>query len=216
MSGTSFTRNRNYYFVDFENVQSSGLEGIDNLTEEDEVFIFYSENANRITFELHQSLMRTPAGIYYIPVVVGVKNALDFQLSSYLGYIIYQNLYTRASYYIVTKDTAFSCLVSFWKAQGVELSVIHDLAGKRQADSRQKLQMLVEEKLHDRELADTVTSIMEKCETKQILYKTLLQKLSYLGTDKAAEIYRTVRPLFDTECVASLIELDCVVPLPAS
>lgn len=42
------------YLVDFENVKSKGLQGIDNLTETDTVIIFYSENSDTINFEMHQ------------------------------------------------------------------------------------------------------------------------------------------------------------------
>ncbi|MBQ3003628.1 MAG: hypothetical protein IJD82_07845, partial [Clostridia bacterium] len=45
------------YMIDYENVKTGGLNGISRLTEADRVIIFYSENANRITFDLHKRLM---------------------------------------------------------------------------------------------------------------------------------------------------------------
>ena len=38
------------YMIDYENVKTGGLNGISRLTAEDKVIIFYSENANRLTF----------------------------------------------------------------------------------------------------------------------------------------------------------------------
>ena len=35
-----------YYLIDFENVKSRGMEGVELLTEEDTVCIFYSDNAD--------------------------------------------------------------------------------------------------------------------------------------------------------------------------
>ena len=46
------------YLVDFENVKSKGLQGIDNLTETDTVIIFYSENSDTINFEMHQKVLQ--------------------------------------------------------------------------------------------------------------------------------------------------------------
>ena len=46
------------YLVDFENVKSKGLQGIDNLTETDTVIIFYSENSDTINFEMHQKVLK--------------------------------------------------------------------------------------------------------------------------------------------------------------
>ena len=45
----------------------------------------------------------------------GTKNALDFQLSSYLGYIIRENEDKPYNYYIVSKDKGFECIINFWK-----------------------------------------------------------------------------------------------------
>ena len=77
-----------YYLIDFENVKSRGMEGVELLAEEDTVCIFYSDNADSMTFDLHRKLNETKAQIIYHKVAVGTKNALDFQLATYLGYLI--------------------------------------------------------------------------------------------------------------------------------
>ena len=46
----------NIYVVDFENVNSQGLNGIDRLDSTDQVIIFYSENADSMTFDLHEQI----------------------------------------------------------------------------------------------------------------------------------------------------------------
>ena len=82
------------YLVDFENVKSKGLQGIDNLTETDTVIIFYSENSDTINFEMHQKVLTSKADIEYFKVNVGGKNALDFQLSTLLGHLVAKHTYT--------------------------------------------------------------------------------------------------------------------------
>ena len=54
-----------YYLIDFENVKSRGMEGVEFLTEEDIVCIFYSDNADSMTFDLHRKLNETKAQIIY-------------------------------------------------------------------------------------------------------------------------------------------------------
>ena len=50
-----------YYLIDFENVKSRGMEGVELLAEEDTVCIFYSDNADSMTFDLHRKLNETKA-----------------------------------------------------------------------------------------------------------------------------------------------------------
>lgn len=118
-----------YYLVDFENVKSRGMEGVELLSEEDTVCIFYSNNADSMTFDLHRKLNETKAHIIYHKVAVGTKNALDFQLATYLGYLICdrQKSEQTQEYYIVTKDNGFYSLLVYWKAEGVPVRIIRNL-----------------------------------------------------------------------------------------
>ncbi len=131
-----------YYLIDFENVKSRGMEGVELLTEEDTVCIFYSDNADSMTFDLHRKLNETKAKIVYHKVAVGTKNALDFQLATYLGYLIceQQREGIHPDYFIVTKDNGFSSLMVYWKAQGVPVRIIRNLLwGKNPVEEQNPL-----------------------------------------------------------------------------
>lgn len=104
--------NMKVYLVDFENVKSKGLTGIDSLTEYDRVIIFYSENADTINFEMHQKVLISKAEVEYFKVHVGGKNALDFQLSTLLGYLVSRNYYTHI--FVISNDKSFDFLHDFW------------------------------------------------------------------------------------------------------
>ena len=43
------------YLVDFENVKSDGLYGINDLSKTDAVYIFYSVNVDKISFAVHKN-----------------------------------------------------------------------------------------------------------------------------------------------------------------
>ena len=130
-----------YYLIDFENVKSRGMEGVELLTEEDTVCIFYSDNADSMTFDLHRKLNETKANIIYHKVAVGTKNALDFQLATYLGYLIceQQREGIHPNYFIVTKDNGFTSLMVYWKAQGVPVRIIRNLLWGKNPAAEQNL-----------------------------------------------------------------------------
>lgn len=100
------------YLIDFENVKSKGLTGIEQLSPDDKVIIFYSENSDTISFEMHRKVMTSTADIEYLKVRVGGKNALDFQLSTLLGYLLAKELYTHI--FIISGDKGFDKLHDFW------------------------------------------------------------------------------------------------------
>lgn len=101
------------YLIDYENVKSEGIKGIAQLSEEDRVVIFYSHNADTITFEAMDMIFNSKSQVSKYKILCGGKNALDFQLSTYLGYLIHE---AKDSYfYIISKDNGFKHVVDFWK-----------------------------------------------------------------------------------------------------
>lgn len=153
-----------YYLIDFENVKSRGMEGVELLTEEDTVCIFYSDNADSMTFDLHRKLNETKANIIYHKVAVGTKNALDFQLATYLGYLIceQQGEGIHPNYFIVTKDNGFTSLMVYWKAQGVPVRIIRNLLWGKNPAAEQNL--LTEE---EQETETVVTAAEDVAEQPQ-------------------------------------------------
>jgi len=100
------------FLIDFENVHSEGMVGVDHLTERDEVVIFYSSNADSVSFDVLHKLMFCKSKLSYYKIKRGGKNALDFQLSCYLGYRICRE--PDAEYYIISRDNGFDFIMDFW------------------------------------------------------------------------------------------------------
>ena len=156
-----------YYLIDFENVKSRGMEGVELLTEEDTVCIFYSDNADSMTFDLHRKLNETKADIIYHKVAVGTKNALDFQLATYLGYLIceQQREGIHPNYFIVTKDNGFTSLMVYWKAQGVPVRIIRNLLWGKNPVAEQNL--LTEEEQETETVVTVLEDVTEQPETEE-------------------------------------------------
>ncbi|MDR0197304.1 MAG: hypothetical protein LBI36_03695 [Oscillospiraceae bacterium] len=107
------------FLIDFENVHSEGMIGVDNLTEEDEVAIFYSVNADSVSFEILHKLMFCKAKLSYFKIRRGGRNALDFQLATYLGYLI--SVRPDAQFFLISRDNGFDFAVDFWETGYVEV-----------------------------------------------------------------------------------------------
>lgn len=69
---------------------------------------------------------------------VGTSNALDFQLVSYLGYLIQED--RSRVYYIVSHDHDFQCVCDFWKKKSVDIRLIDQIgtAPKPQQPQQEK------------------------------------------------------------------------------
>lgn len=162
-----------YYLIDFENVKSRGMEGVELLTEEDTVCIFYSDNADSMTFDLHRKLNETKADIIYHKVAVGTKNALDFQLATYLGYLVceQQREGIHPNYFIVTKDNGFTSLMVYWKAQGVPVRIIRNLLWGKNPVAEQNI--LTEE---ENETETVVTALEDVAEQPQPTQSELVEE----------------------------------------
>ncbi len=109
------------YLVDFENVSSAGLSGIQKLTKEDKVYIFYTVNASNMSFAAHMNLLSSPAEVTYYNVASGGKNALDFQLASFLGYLICQG--KEKKFCIISNDRGFEYVKTFWERNGIAADI---------------------------------------------------------------------------------------------
>ncbi|MDE6710686.1 MAG: hypothetical protein K2J76_09395, partial [Oscillospiraceae bacterium] len=105
------------YLIDFENVTSAGISGIQRLSKEDKVYIFYTVNASNMSFAAHMNLLSSPAEVIYYNVTSGGKNALDFQLASFLGYLISKG--EDKDFYIISNDKGYDHVKNFWERSGI-------------------------------------------------------------------------------------------------
>ena len=119
------------FLIDFENVKSGGLNGLEKLTPSDHVIILYSANSNTLSFEMHQKIIQSEAKVEYYQIRRGGKNSLDFQLASLLGYLVKSEEYSHL--YIVSNDSGFDVLRDFWTSGFLQTNTIvyrrADIAG---------------------------------------------------------------------------------------
>lgn len=182
-----------YYLVDYENVKKDGLNGINLLTEEDKVCIFYSENSNTLTFDLHRKIIESRADVSFQKVEVGTKNALDFQLATCLGYMIREK--QEETYYIVTKDKGFQCLCTFWGKLDAKVHIVADVSRTDTEKNYKETLVKVQRVIEEPEIAEIVAKMIQQYKTKQGINNALVKRFPSKDNKQASEIYKTIKPL---------------------
>jgi hypothetical protein len=188
-----------YFLIDYENTKNNGLNGIETLSSKDTVCIFYSENANTLTFETHKKISESTANFVFQEVDVGTKNALDFQLVTYLGYLIGKD--RNQKYFIVTKDAGFGSVAKFWAARNVSVTVVIDLLQNNVREEKEKLVEEVEKVIPDKEAAKVIADIIQRYKTKQGINNQLMKVFSSKkgngeeNNKKVSEYYKAIKPL---------------------
>ncbi|WP_022765274.1 PIN domain-containing protein [Butyrivibrio sp. XPD2006] len=108
------------FFIDFENVHKSGLEGIETLSRFDRVFLFYSDAAESIDID---QIVSCKARIKFVKAVNGQPNALDFQLVGFL----FRKLRRGRKYFIISKDKGYTSIMGLAKEYGAMIEMYESI-----------------------------------------------------------------------------------------
>lgn len=180
----------NFYLIDYENVNTNGIKMLLEkklLNQNDRIFIFYSDKCSKINLELLNELIKLDIKVFTQPIKNGTDNALDFQLSSYLGYMIGQN--AADNYYIVSNDKGYDCLQDYWKGYNVNiLSVSQNNLKEIKIDDVKRYLRNYED-----DVLTHITEILNRYNS-HINIHNQLQKY-FRDSKKTSEIYRTILPL---------------------
>ena len=109
------------YLVDLENTGLAGLSGLDELSAKDKVIVFYGTRTGSIAFDKHVELTRAKADVTYTKTERVAKNYLDFQLVTYLGYLIGSG--QERVYYIISKDKGYDSCIEFWRKTDKQITI---------------------------------------------------------------------------------------------
>ena len=112
-----------YFLIDFENMPISNGTYLEEMHAGDVIIIFYSDMCNEISLDLLEAADKLNIECHYQKANIGTKNALDFQLSSYLGYLIGKGT-LNSRYHIVSKDKGYDCLCNYWRSQNISVNRI--------------------------------------------------------------------------------------------
>ncbi len=106
------------YLIDTENVRTVWTLLLDRMTENDKIFVFYTMNSGNVSYEDLNGVISSGKNVQLIQCHTG-KNGLDFQLVSYLGYLIKGN--ENADYCIISDDSGYDAVIKFWEGRDVDV-----------------------------------------------------------------------------------------------
>ena len=127
------------FYVDFENVKDTGLNGIAKLHQDDVVRIYYSEGADKITFGTHRRIIESPANLEYSRMhkdLKGVKNALDVILMKDISERIIEE--KNADFFIVSEDGDYDKFIAEKRKRNINISKIGEVCQASQTENSQK------------------------------------------------------------------------------
>lgn len=107
------------YLIDYENTGVKGLYGIEKLQEDDLIVVFYGPKTGAVLFDDHVRISSAVSHVEYIKTSKTAKNYLDFQLATYLGYLIAHT--GVKEYCVVSKDGGYDSVIDFWKTRGMSV-----------------------------------------------------------------------------------------------
>lgn len=107
------------YLIDYENTGVKGLYGIEKLQEDDLIVVFYGPKTGAVPFDDHVRISSAVSHVEYIKTSKTAKNYLDFQLATYLGYLIAHT--GVKEYCVVSKDGGYDSVIDFWKTRGMSV-----------------------------------------------------------------------------------------------
>ena len=184
------------FLIDYENVNESGFKGILNCQKDDLIYIFYTKNGSTLSFDSHKLLEEAKPKIEYFNAENGSKNALDFQLSSFLGYLI--TSHPNEQFYIISKDKGYEVLIKFWssfKGLKVKIGLLPNLVIKNSPKIVKEIILSPKEQLLKskyKENTEEILSIIDSNKTKQEINNALCKKF---GNSEVKVINKIIKPL---------------------
>ena len=102
------------FLVDGDNNIGTGLKGIDMLSEQDAVLVFY-QKAGLALSKIQKLCAGTKADVQYIESVRGGKNAIDFQIITELGVLVGKRAADYA--YVISQDKGYAASIDALRAR---------------------------------------------------------------------------------------------------
>lgn len=146
---------RKIYLVDTENVGCSWRHLLENVSTNDKLILFYTEKSPNLSY-VDLAYIQTYCDRFTMEKCYVGKNALDFQLVSYMGYQMKSS--PKTQFVIVSNDNGFDSVIQYWKDKDREvlrmttrdletLSVKKkELAKSKQVKEKRAVEQPVEEK----------------------------------------------------------------------
>lgn len=169
-----------YFLVDFENVGEGGIKIASELPASSYVYLFSTKSSAKVNMAVLANHNLSNLRIFDVPQG---SQSVDKHLLAYLGYLI-GKYGTKAKYVIVSKDTGYDTISSFWTDElGVSIRrqpTIRPAAKPQPKKSPAKTSNALAKK------ADTGNQIKNLAQKKTALNASIMKALTSSGYDNGA------------------------------
>lgn len=188
---------RKVYLVDTENVGTAWKELLPQRGAKDIIILFYTENSPGISYVDLNVIREYPLSFDMVLCYPG-KNGLDFQMVSYLGYLI--KTAPKTEYVIISNDTGYDAAVKFWRDREIEVcrrSKSELTAPKDKQGNDGDVKVMLKEQLTESSYTDDelerICQMLHNYSIKQLqeLYFALQKEF---GAGPGMDIYRQLKP----------------------
>ena len=183
------------FFVDLENINASALGSIQSVTDGDQYYVFYSDACINMSEDAINHIREKGGKVKLFKIENGTGNALDFQLSSFMGYIIRENIRRNDNYFIVSCDKGYDVVCSFWREKGIHtyrITCFTNTVMIRKTITAEELSPYLDQRAIPYK-AD-ILHVLNNVGSTQSLYAGL-GKIVRNGR-RAGFVYRRIKPLF--------------------
>lgn len=212
-----------YFLVDFENVRSGGLRGVDYLDKSDYITIFFSNAAHSCEGRYLEEIEKSGCHFDTCKLQNTGKNGLDFYIASRVGEFFGSGHNERVA--IISKDQGYKAVRDYWDVRlptnkkiiispSVERSLIASndnservklLKGKLASvdidvfqakyEERIRMQQLLKEIFHETEYENKMSEIQDMVKTTKSPKIVYMDSLHRFGRNQGLEIYRRIKPM---------------------
>lgn len=212
-----------YFLVDFENVRSEGLRGVDYLEDRDYVTIFFSNAAHSCENRYLEDIEKSGCRFDTCKLKNTGKNALDFYIATRVGE--FYGIGHKDRIAIISKDQGYKAVRDYWDERlpannriiispSVERSLIasndnsdrvkrlkNQLSGididafQARYEERMRLREILRQIFGETDYASKMPEIQDMMEMAKAPKVIYLNSLRRFGKKQGLEIYRQIKPI---------------------
>lgn len=210
-----------YFLIDFENVQSSGLCGVEYLEKNDSLTLFFSKEARFCENRYLEAIEKSGCNFDVCKLRNKGKNGLDFYIATRVGEFYGSGREERVA--IISKDQGFRAVRDYWDLRlppgkrivlspSIEKSLISSNENSERVkrlrkqletvdidvfragyEERRKLQKILESIFAETDFKDKTPEIREMLERGKTPKIIYLDSLHRFGRKQGLEIYNRIR-----------------------
>lgn len=189
-----------YYFIDIENVGDIGFEGYEKLTKKDTLVIFYRFDT-QLSKKMKKIINEKVVNIETKKIDASTKNAIDFNIIAYLGYLIGCNV--SKEYFVITRDNGFKTALSLLRTinKNIVIKMLPSISNTYLSIPKKNRRVLMEEKLKPimQEFAndEQFNKVVNICAKSSNLSELNNKVTHTFKKDECAKIYSIIKPYYE-------------------